>query len=101
MTVRRANSNELYHHGIKGQKWGVRRFQTKAGSLTAAGKKRYAKYQKKESAYKAKLKKISKPPATLNKVLAIESPPLVSLSVPYPLSRTDTIHCVLITPTSP
>ena len=60
MPVYRANSNELYHHGIKGQKWGVRRFQTKAGNLTAAGKKRYAEYQKKESAYKAKLKKISK-----------------------------------------
>ena len=60
MPVYRANSNELYHHGIKGQKWGVRRFQTKAGNLTAAGKKRYAEYQKKESDYKAKLKKISK-----------------------------------------
>ena len=33
----------LSHHGIKGQKWGVRRYQTKDGSLTAAGKKRYAK----------------------------------------------------------
>lgn len=32
---------ELYHHGIKGQKWGVRRFQNKNGSLTPAGKKRY------------------------------------------------------------
>lgn len=32
---------ELYHHGIKGQKWGVRRFQKKDGSLTPAGKKRY------------------------------------------------------------
>ena len=32
--------NELYHHGIKGQKWGVRRFQNKDGSLTAAGKTR-------------------------------------------------------------
>ena len=32
---------ELYHHGIKGQKWGVRRFQKKDGTLTAAGKKRY------------------------------------------------------------
>lgn len=31
----------LAHHGIKGQKWGVRRFQNKDGSLTAAGKKRY------------------------------------------------------------
>lgn len=31
----------LYHHGIKGQKWGVRRFQNKDGSLTPAGKERY------------------------------------------------------------
>lgn len=31
----------LYHHGIKGQKWGVRRYQYADGSLTPAGKKRY------------------------------------------------------------
>lgn len=31
---------QLYHHGIKGQKWGVRRFQNKDGSYTPAGKKR-------------------------------------------------------------
>ena len=60
MPVYRANSNELYHHGIKGQKWGVRRFQNKNGSLTAAGKKRYDEYAKKESDYRTKLKKISK-----------------------------------------
>lgn len=35
-------NKELYHHGIKGQKWGVRRFQKKDGSLTPAGKKRYS-----------------------------------------------------------
>ena len=35
--------NELYHYGIKGQKWGVRRFQNKDGSLTAAGRKRHNK----------------------------------------------------------
>lgn len=35
------DSKELYHHGIKGQKWGVRRFQEKDGSLTPAGKERY------------------------------------------------------------
>lgn len=33
--------DEIKHHGIKGQKWGVRRFQNKNGSLTSAGKKRY------------------------------------------------------------
>ena len=32
--------SELYHHGIKGQKWGVRRYQNKDGSLTLAGKNR-------------------------------------------------------------
>lgn len=31
---------ELTHHGILGQKWGVRRYQNQDGSLTAAGKKR-------------------------------------------------------------
>lgn len=35
--------NELYHHGIKGQQWGVRRYQNPDGSLTPAGMKRYAK----------------------------------------------------------
>lgn len=31
----------LVHHGVQGQKWGVRRFQNKDGSLTSTGKKRY------------------------------------------------------------
>lgn len=33
---------ELYHWGIKGMKWGIRRYQNKDGSLTPRGKKRYA-----------------------------------------------------------
>lgn len=35
------DNNELQHHGVKGQKWGVRRFQNNDGSLTPEGKKRY------------------------------------------------------------
>lgn len=34
--------NELYHYGVKGQKWGVRRYQYADGSLTPAGLKRYS-----------------------------------------------------------
>lgn len=35
------NDYELYHYGIKGMKWGVRRYQNKDGSLTPKGKKHY------------------------------------------------------------
>lgn len=43
------NNNELYHHGVKGMKWGVRRYQNEDGSLTNAGKRRLAKYLDKQS----------------------------------------------------
>lgn len=36
------SDGELYHWGIKGMKWGQRRYQNKDGSLTAAGRKRYS-----------------------------------------------------------
>ena len=41
MEVRRINPDELYHHGVKGQRWGVRRYQNADGTLTAAGKRHY------------------------------------------------------------
>lgn len=34
-------SSELYHHGILGQRWGIRRYQNEDGTLTDEGKKRY------------------------------------------------------------
>lgn len=40
---------ELYHHGIKGQRWGVRHYQNPDGSLTEAGKNRYAKSDRRHS----------------------------------------------------
>lgn len=47
-----AYNTELQHWGVKGMKWGVRRYQNKDGSLTPAGKKRAANNTPEESARK-------------------------------------------------
>lgn len=62
------NEYELYHHGILGQKWGIRRFQNEDGTLTAEGKRRYrldsnGKYVKRtraeRKAYDKKVKQLA------------------------------------------
>ena len=52
--------NELSHHGIKGQRWGFRRYQNKDGSLTPAGRRRVAKMKDEYTALTGK-KLIRKP----------------------------------------
>lgn len=42
------SSDEFYHHGVKGMKWGVRRYQYADGSLTPQGKRRYNNSSKME-----------------------------------------------------
>lgn len=41
LTIRQGSGTYFAHHGVKGQKWGVRRYQNEDGSLTNEGKKRY------------------------------------------------------------
>lgn len=70
----------LLHHGIKGQRWGVRRYQNPDGSLTPAGRRRLekkdAQWAKKNysKAYKETYKKVKKPLAAADREIRSQMP---------------------------
>lgn len=70
----------LVHHGIKGMRWGIRRYQNPDGSLTPAGQRRLerkdAKWAKRNSAkaYKQTYKQIRKPMAQADRQLRRQMP---------------------------
>lgn len=60
--------DELVHYGIKGQKWGRRRYQNADGSLTPAGRERYGSEENFDKQYPEDVKKsINKAKSGLNK----------------------------------
>ena len=72
--------DELQHHGIRGQKWGVRRFQNKDGTLTPAGRKHVAE----DSDFH---------PFLYNKLLAVPSHQFSGLYIPvYPAKHLYTLY---------
>lgn len=48
MVVRRLRDDELYHHGVKGQRWGVRRYQNPDGTLKPGAKRRLDKFKERQ-----------------------------------------------------
>lgn len=87
------HSDYLEHHGIKGQRWGVRRFQYENGSYTPAGEKRYAdvgdNYKKAKAEKKAANKEYTK---AYNKAINYSYAHPVSQYFKKNKERTDAIY---------
>lgn len=62
------DNNSLQHYGVLGMRWGVRRYQSKDGSLTPAGKKRYQKEMDKLKKEERMLKNKQKTKAMIDKL---------------------------------
>ena len=62
--------NELYHYGVLGMRWGVRRYQKSDGTLTNSGKKRYDKEMNKLKTEEKKIKNQKRTKAKIDKLEA-------------------------------
>lgn len=80
-------NNELYHHGVKGMKWGVRRYRNKDGSLTAAGKKRYSEEESKANDSNNKKKGLSDRQKTAVKIGAAAAGTLLAAYGAYKVGK--------------
>ena len=72
------NETAIYHHGTKGMKWGIRRYQNKDGSLTALGRKREKEMSDKLKSNKKEIEALKKENETLKKTVQSTRPKATS-----------------------